>query len=89
MTGLCQLTGKEETMTAKGRNILGYIKHLQKARDGIEKKQDEMMSPVPPESLGAKMTEMARLEAEFITLGVLIRDLELMDNVQEFSYWDV
>ena len=76
-------------MTAKEKNILEYIKHLQKARDRIEKKQDEMMSPVPQSSFGSGMTKMARLEAEFITLGVVIRDLKLTDSVQEFSYWDV
>ena len=76
-------------MNDKRRNILAYINHLQKARDGIEKKQDEMMMPMPPDSLGSEMARMSRLEAEFVTLGTVIRDLKLMDSVQEFSYWDV
>ena len=77
------------TIKCKGRNLLDYISHLQKARDGIEKKQDAMMGPVAPSAFGSEMTKMARLEAEFVTLGTVIRDLKLMDSVQEFSYWDV
>ena len=68
---------KEIEMTDSKRNTLKeYIKHLRKAQTGIEEKQDLIMGDTP------------KLESEFMTLSVVIKDLEKID-AQEFSYWDV
>lgn len=71
--------------TNAGRNISEYIQHLEKAREKIEGRQDELMGPVPKPPFDE---EVVKLEAEFITLGTVIRDLELVNSIQAFSYWD-
>ena len=60
-----------------------YIKHLRRARAAIEKKQDERMGPAVP----IPMT-MTPEDSEFITLGVVIGDLEKLAYDPSASYWD-
>ena len=67
---------KEIEMNGKRRTLKEYIKHLRKAREETEEKQDLIAGSTP------------KLDERCITLGVIIRDLEKID-AQEFSYWDV
>lgn len=65
------------------RQLREYIKHLQKARAKIERKQDEQMSPI-----AAVPTTTTAEDSEIITLGVIIRDLEEIAFDPDFTYWD-
>lgn len=62
-----------------------YITHLRKARDDIEKKQDELLGPALNP---CATTEHAKLESEFLTLGTVIQDLKCVVSTKEFSYWN-
>ena len=67
---------KEIEMDSKRKTLKEYIKHLRKARENVETQIDEIVEADP------------NLTSEFMTLGVVIKDLEKID-AQEFSYWDV
>ena len=67
---------KEIKMDTKRNTLREYIKHLHTARRGIEDKMNATAGDTPG------------LDSEFMTLGVVIKDLEKID-AQEFSYWDV
>ena len=62
-----------------------YIKHLYKAKEDIERKEDEKLcsSLLHP---GPAMIPAST--SECITLGVVIRDLEKIVYPKEFSYWN-
>ena len=67
---------KEVEMDIKRKTLKEYIKHLRKAQVETEEKQDLIMGDTP------------KLDERFVTLGIIIKDLEKIDT-QEFSYWDV
>lgn len=72
-----------DTTNLEGK-LKEYIKHLCKARKGIEKKQDGLLGPcLNPHNVGVQA-----LESEFITLNTVIRDLGKIAYPKEFSYWD-
>lgn len=71
-----KLRGEIEMIDSKRKTVKKYIKHLQKARTEVETKINEIVGADP------------NLTSEFMTLGVVIKDLEKID-AQEFSYWDV
>jgi len=63
-----------------------YIKHLCKARDNIEKREDDKISNACfPRSIPISTLSPT---AEAITLEVVIRDLEKIVYLKDFSYWD-
>lgn len=76
---------KEIAMTENPlrRKLRSYIRVLQAVQVDIEKEQDRTMSPTAPITMS-----VSAKDSEFITLGVVIRDLTDMAYDPEFSYWD-
>ena len=73
-----------ETTNLEGK-LKEYIKHLYKARDNIEKEEDERMTSQPSHPLSLAIPPST---SEAITLGVIIRDLEKIAYPKDFSYWN-
>ncbi len=74
-----------DTTDLKGR-LREYIKHLCRARNKIEKEEDLQMAemhPAHPLSMS-----MSASSSEFVTLSVVIKDLEALAYPKGFSYWD-
>ncbi len=63
--------------------LRSYIKVLRAVQNDIEAEQDRVMSPMITVSMS-----MSAKDSEFITLGVVIRDLTNIAYDPEFSYWD-